>query len=94
MTSIGGLGTCPTSTQVGFVLYLPKKTTVESAKDLRPISLVHGMAKIISKVLATRLRSVMDALINLHQVAFVRGRYILDNYYCAHILTHHLTSSK
>lgn len=77
-----------------WVCLISKKERVKSAKDLRPISLVHGLTKIISKVLATRLQSVMDALINQHQAAFVRGRYILDNYYCAHILTHHLVSSK
>nr|CAD1838381.1 unnamed protein product [Ananas comosus var. bracteatus] len=73
---------------------IPKKPTILVARDLRPISLVHSMAKILSKVLATRLQSVLHLLINPFQTAFIRGRHILDNFYCAHFLIHHLHASK
>nr|CAD1826001.1 unnamed protein product [Ananas comosus var. bracteatus] len=73
---------------------IPKKATVETARDLRPISLIHSVPKIISKVLATRLQLVMDKLVNPFQTAFIKGRHILDNFYSAHILIHHLHSSK
>nr|CAD1824707.1 unnamed protein product [Ananas comosus var. bracteatus] len=73
---------------------IPKKATVKSAGDLRPISLIHSVPKIISKVLATRLQLVMDKLVNPFQTAFIKGRHILDNFYSAHILIHHLHSSK
>nr|CAD1839537.1 unnamed protein product [Ananas comosus var. bracteatus] len=73
---------------------IPKKPAVSTAKDLRPISLVHSMAKIISKVLACWLQSFMNLLINPFQTAFIKGRHILDNFYCAHILIHHLHVSK
>nr|CAD1828059.1 unnamed protein product [Ananas comosus var. bracteatus] len=73
---------------------IPKKATVETARDLRPISLIHSVTKIISKVLATRLQLVMDKLVNPFQTAFIKGRHILDNFYTAHILIHHLHSSK
>lgn len=36
----------------------------------------------------------MNQLINPYQAAFIKGRYILDNFCCAHILTHHLHASK
>ena len=35
-----------------FLVLIPKKQTVEDFKDLRPISLVGGLYKILSKVLA------------------------------------------
>ncbi|OAY83008.1 LINE-1 retrotransposable element ORF2 protein [Ananas comosus] len=73
---------------------IPKKATVETARDLRPISLIHSVPKIISKVLATRLQLVMDKLVNPFQTTFIKGRHILDNFYSAHILIHHLHSSK
>jgi len=47
-------------------------------KDFRPISLVGGMYKIISKVLANHLRRVAHSLISDSQNAFVKGRQILD----------------
>ena len=48
-------------------------------KDFRPISLVSGMYKILSKVLANRLSKVMERLISKPQNAFVQGRQILDS---------------
>ncbi len=77
-----------------WICLIPKKTESEEVRDFRPISLVNGLSKIISKVLATRLQRVLEVLINLFQTAFIRGRSILDNFFTAHILTHHLQSSK
>ena len=47
-------------------------------KDFHPISLVGGMYKIISKVLANHLHRVAHSLISDSQNAFVKGRQILD----------------
>ena len=61
-----------------FLVLIPKKQTVEDLKDLRPISLVGGLYKILSKVLANRIKAVMDQVISKAQNAFVEGRQILD----------------
>nr|CAD1844318.1 unnamed protein product [Ananas comosus var. bracteatus] len=82
-----------TRLNISWICPIPKKKDVTSARDLRPISLVHSMPKLISKVLATRLQSFMNVLINPFQAAFVKGRYILDNFLSTHILVHHLQSS-
>ena len=57
---------------------IPKKQTVEDFKDLRPISLAEGLYKILTKVLANRIKKVMDKVISKSQNAFVEGRQILD----------------
>ncbi len=36
----------------------------------------------------------MDKLINPFQTAFVKGRRLIDNFWCAHLLGHHLQSTK
>ena len=61
-----------------FITLIPKKNPAIEVKDFRPISLVGGVYKIIAKVLATRLRTVMEDIISPSQNAFVRNRQILD----------------
>ena len=56
-----------------FLVLIPKKQSVEDFKDLRPISLVGGLYKILSKVLANRIKRVMDKVISKSQNAFVEG---------------------
>jgi hypothetical protein len=46
------------------VSLVPKKVDVEKLKDFQPISLVGGMYKILSKVLASRLKTVMGKIIS------------------------------
>ena len=61
-----------------FLVLIPKKQSVEELRDLRPISLVGSLYKILSKVLANRIKRVMDKVISKSQNAFVEGRQILD----------------
>jgi hypothetical protein len=62
-----------------FIVLIPKKLGAMDLKDFRPISLVSGVYKIIAKVLANRLRRVMEKIISNPQNAFVIGRQILDS---------------
>ena len=48
-------------------------------KDFRPISLIGSIYKILAKVLANRLRLVLDGLISDSQNAFVGGRQMIDS---------------
>ena len=61
-----------------FLVLVPKCRTVVDLKDLRPISLVGSLYKILSKVLANRIKRVMSLIISQSQNAFVEGRQILD----------------
>ena len=61
-----------------FLILIPKKHIVEDFKDLRPINLVGGLYKILTKVLANKIKRVMDKVISKSQNAFVEGRQILD----------------
>ena len=51
------------SLNASFLALIPKKVDAVEIKDFRPISLVGGICKIISKVLASHLRRVAHGLI-------------------------------
>jgi hypothetical protein len=60
-------------------LLIPKEAEALEFKDFRPISLIGGMYKIISKVLANRLKSVLGKIVSHSQTTFIKGRQILDS---------------
>ena len=61
-----------------FIALIPKRLGALECKDFRPISLVTGIYKIIAKVLANRLRMVLEKVVSTSQNAFFGGRQILD----------------
>ena len=47
-------------------------------KDFRPISLIGVLYKLLAKVLANRLKTVVGEVVSEFQHAFIQGRQILD----------------
>uniref|UniRef100_A0A2N9H4G3 Reverse transcriptase domain-containing protein n=1 Tax=Fagus sylvatica TaxID=28930 RepID=A0A2N9H4G3_FAGSY len=62
-----------------FIALIPKKQNASNICDFRPISLIGSVYKLLAKVLANRLRMVLDGFISESQNAFVGGRKILDS---------------
>lgn len=60
-------------------MLVPKVDTQELPGDYCPISLINSSIKILSKLLVTRLSKVINSLVDMDQLAFLKGRYILDN---------------
>jgi hypothetical protein len=62
------------------IVLLPKRADASAPADYRPITMIHSIAKLVSKILALRLAPRMDDLVSANQNAFIRGRSIHDNY--------------
>ncbi|WVZ75385.1 hypothetical protein U9M48_023441 [Paspalum notatum var. saurae] len=63
-----------------YITLLPKRDDATSVKDFRAISLVHSFAKLVTKILANRLASQLNQLVSPNQSAFIKGRFIQDNF--------------
>ena len=73
-----------------YITLLPKKEDALNIREYRPISLVHSFAKLITKLLANRLVGRLDQLITPNQSAFIKGRFILDNFMLVQHTTRYL----
>jgi hypothetical protein len=69
------------------IILIPRKDGALSIGDFRPISLIHGVAKIVTKVLALRLTPFLSELISPCQSAFIKKRSIHDNFLYVRNLT-------
>ncbi|KAL5555671.1 hypothetical protein UlMin_037907 [Ulmus minor] len=80
------------------ITLLPKVKSPTQISEFRPISLCNVLYKITSKMLATRMRSVMDSIISEEQSAFIPGRLISDNaiigFECLHALKRRRSKKK
>ena len=61
----------PHSINNTFVVLIPKGKNLYSPKDYRPISLCNFVMKIVTKVIANRLKQTLPDVVNMEQSAFV-----------------------
>lgn len=76
------------------VTLIPKVPNPEDITQFRPISSCNFSYKILSKILANCLKTIIPDIISLVQCAFVPQRQIQDNILIAHEAFHHLKLKK
>jgi hypothetical protein len=63
-----------------YITLIPKVEGTDQVKDFRPISLVHSFAKLVTKLLANRLATKFQEMVSPVQSAFIKDRFIQDNF--------------
>jgi len=77
-----------------FLTLIPKEHGADSPGKFKPVSLCTVILKIITKVMANRLKSLMSGLISLEQSSFFEVRKILDGIILTHEMIHSLKQMK
>ena len=72
-------GVLPCGLNETYICLIPKVNSPQKITELRPISLCNVLYKIISKVLASRLKRILTEVINESHSAFVPGGLITNN---------------
>lgn len=87
-------GCMPEDINFTHVAFIPKIKNPSKMTDLRPISLCNVSYKLISKVLANRLKVLLPHIIDENQSAFVSGRLITDNILLSSEVFHYMNHNQ
>ncbi|CAA0406061.1 unnamed protein product [Arabidopsis thaliana] len=72
-------GFIPKGVNTTILALIPKKKTAREMKDYRPISCCNVIYKVISKLIANRLKKLLPDFISPNQSAFVKDRLLMEN---------------
>lgn len=77
--SVFKYGFLPKGVNSTILALVPKKTDSLEMKDYRPIACCNVLYKVVSKILANRLKLLLPRLITENQSAFISGRLLMEN---------------
>lgn len=81
------------------IVLIPKKKNITVVGDLRPITLCNVLMKIITKVMANRMKMLINGVVSNTQSAFIPGWLIYgrlksDNVMIAYEIMHYLKGKR
>jgi ribonuclease HI/exonuclease III len=77
-----------------FITLIPKEGNALRPDQYRPIALCNVVYKLLTKVIARRLKPLLPAIISPEQSGYVEGRQIMDSVILAHEVIHSLQKTK
>lgn len=72
-------GFLPKGVNSTILALIPKKDDATKMGDYRPISCCNVLYKVLSKILANRLKQILPKFISTNQSAFVKDRLLMEN---------------
>ena len=87
-------GVIPPSINWTFITLILKVQSPKKVSEYRPISLCNIIYKLVSKVIANRLKGVLPSIISESQSAFQSDKAISDNILVAFETLHHIKNQK
>ena len=92
--SVLNLGHILTKMNFTHIFLIPKRKDCQSMLDYRPISLSNVVSRVVSKVLANRVKCILPYIISDAQSAFIPDRLITDNMAVAYEMLHRLRNKR
>lgn len=77
--SVFRYGFLPKGVNSTILALVPKKTDSLEMKDFRPIACCNVIYKVVSKIIANRLKLILPRVVSENQSAFVKGRLLMEN---------------
>ena len=77
-----------------YIVLIPKNNDLKHMSEYRPISLGNVISRIVSKVLANRLKLVLPMVISDTQSVFIPNRFITNNTTVAYELLHRMRNRR
>lgn len=93
-TSFFHLGSMPKEVNSSLIVLIPKTSNPSSVNHYRPISLCDVVYKVISKLLVSKLRPLLDKIISPAQSAFIPNRWIVENQVIVQEILHSFKTRK
>ena len=84
---------CLRSINSSFITLILKVDGPKTVNDYRPISLLNSSVKLLTKLLANRLQTVITELVHRNQYGFIKNRSLWSTYICVIIQTRRLSYS-
>jgi hypothetical protein len=81
-------------TNSAFLALIPKEKWVSNFSQFCPISLYNTSYKLVTKIIATRLKDILPGIILENQGGFIKGHQILDNIVLVQEALHSSTQCK
>lgn len=77
--SVFRFGFLPKGVNSTILALVPKKVDSLEMRDFRPIACCNVLYKVVSKIIANRLKGVLPRIVLENQSAFIKGRLLMEN---------------